>query len=247
MSKIWDDKMKRIFAAAPQDYVTWLLPGGRFVSKVSLELKTLTRTIHTDSLYKVILDGQEVILHVEFQKRTDPNMVKRIWAYNVLTTLEHDCPVYSFVIYLMKDGKIGESPLTWGLPIYEPVHVFRFKNIKLWELNVETLRETNLIGLLPLCLLTQNGMKYEVAEDVFDSLASKKELLALALTFASMIFEGEANQQWLKRRIGMLDDIIRETWFYKDIYEEGKEEGMQALRLAVLDVIHERHATPLRL
>jgi len=64
-----------------------------------------------------------------------------------------------------------------------------------------------------------------VAEDIFDSLTNKKELLALALTFASMIFEGEADQEWLKRRIGMLDDIIRETWFYQDIYQEGKEEG----------------------
>ena len=37
----------------------------------------------------------------------------------------------------------------------------------------------------------------------------------------------------------MLDDIIRETWFYQDIYEEGKEESMQEFRLAVLDVIQE--------
>lgn len=43
----------------------------------------------------------------------------------------------------------------------------------------------------------------------------------------------------------MLDDIIRGTWFYQDIYQEGKEVGkeegeIQALRLAVLDVIQER-------
>ena len=44
----------------------------------------------------------------------------------------------------------------------------------------------------------------------------------------------------------MLDDIIRETWFYKDIYQKGveagrkeaKEEGViQLLRLPVLDVV----------
>ena len=56
MSKMWDDRMKRIFAAAPQDYVSWLLPGARFIGKASLELKTLTRTINTDALYKAILD-----------------------------------------------------------------------------------------------------------------------------------------------------------------------------------------------
>ncbi len=144
----------------------------------------------------------------------------------------------------MKDGKIEEPPLVWGLPDHESVHVFRYKNVKLWELTVETLLEANLVGLLPLCLLTQGGMKHEVAEDIFDSLVGEKELLALALTFASMVFDAEADKQWLRRRIGMLEDIVRETWFYKDIYQEGKEEGleegMQALRLAVLDVIQER-------
>ncbi len=247
MSKLWDDKMKRIFAAAPQDYVSWLLPGARFIGKASLELKTLTRTVSTDALYKAVLDDELVILHVEFQKRTDPDMEKRIWEYNVLATLEHNCPVYSFVIYLMRDGKIEEPPLEWGLAKFKKVHVFQYTNIKLWELTVETLREKHLTGLLPLCLLTQNGMRHEVAEDIFESLVDKKELLTLALTFASMIFEGETDQQWLKRRIGMLDDIIRETWFYKDLYreakEEAKEEGLQVLRLTLLDIVQDRFPT----
>ncbi len=251
MSKLWDDKMKRIFAAAPQDYVSWLLPGARFIGKASLELKTLTCTISTDALYKAILDDKQVILHVEFQKRTDPDMEKRICEYNVLATLEHNCPVYSFVIYLIKDGKIEEPPLEWGLAKFKKVHVFQYTNIKLWELTVETLREKHLASLLPLCLLTQNGAKHEFAENIFENLVDKKELLTLALTFASMIFEDEADQQWLKRRIGMLDDIIREIWFYKDIYkegkeeglEEGKEEGIQVLRLAVLDIIQDRFPT----
>ncbi|GAC1390289.1 MAG: hypothetical protein NVSMB38_07510 [Ktedonobacteraceae bacterium] len=54
----------------------------------------------------------------------------------------------------------------------------------------------------------------------------------------------------------MLDDIIRETWFYKDLFkeakelakeqiyeeakEEGKEESLQEFRLAVLDIIQDR-------
>ena len=172
-------------------------------------------------------------------------MAERIWEYNVLAALEHKCPVYSFVIYLMKDGKIEEPPLEWGLSKYAKVHVFRYTNIKLWELTVETLQAEHLAGLLPLCLLTQNGMKQEVAEDIFENLVDKKELLTLALTFASMIFEGEADQQWLRRRIGMLDDIIRETWFYRDIrkqgLEEGRGEGKQVgLYVALLDIIQDR-------
>ncbi len=65
MAKPWDDAMKRVFGTRPQDFVDWLLPGGTFLEQVNLELKTLTRTIYTDTLYKVMLDGREVILHVE--------------------------------------------------------------------------------------------------------------------------------------------------------------------------------------
>ena len=92
-------------------------------------------------------------------------------------------------------------------------------------------------------------MKHEVAEGIFESLVDKKELLTLALTFASMIFESEADQQWLRRRIGMLDDIIRETCFYQDILkqglEEGREEGREegkheGLYVALLDIIQDR-------
>src|SRR5689334_7682260 len=34
-------------------------------------------TIHNDTLYKVMLDGREVILHVEFQKVPDKNIAKQ--------------------------------------------------------------------------------------------------------------------------------------------------------------------------
>jgi hypothetical protein len=84
---------------------------------VPLELKFRTRTRHADALYKVLIDGEEALIHIEFQKRADPTMAERIWEYNVLATLAHSCPVYSFVIYLRPTSTIPESPLEWGLPL----------------------------------------------------------------------------------------------------------------------------------
>lgn len=43
--------------------------------------------------------------------------------------------------------------------------IFRFWNIKLWEMPVNVLRAADLAGILPLCLLAQGGKQYEVAED----------------------------------------------------------------------------------
>ncbi|MBV9228304.1 MAG: hypothetical protein JOZ18_03235 [Chloroflexi bacterium] len=227
MSKIWDDMLKRIFAARPQDFVQWLLPFAVLVSKAPLELKTLTRTVNADVLYEVLIDGQKALLHVEFQRRPEPNMADRIWEYNVLATLAYGCPVYSFVIYLTPGGKVPEPPLTKGLPQREQIHVFRFWDIKLWEVPVEALRRTQLLAVLPLCLLAEGGDQQHVAEAVFDDLAHDKDLLGLALMFASIIFDREADEEWLERKVAMLEDLVTDSPFYQRILRKGKEEGIR--------------------
>ena len=251
MSKMWDDRMKRLIWAAPQDFTTWLLPGAIFIERVTQELKNLTRTINTDTLYKISFRGQKALLHVEFQKRADPNMGKRVWEYNVLATIAYNCPVYSFVIYLVPDSGIQEAGVTWGLDGLQKVHDFRFTNIKLWELPQEALKEKELIGLLPLLILTKGGQQHKVAEEVFDDLAGAKkdELLALAMLLASMVFTNEEDQQWLERRQAMLEDILSDTWLYKKLQKEGEERGLEkgreegrldGMRLMILEVVQDR-------
>jgi predicted transposase YdaD len=234
MSKIWDDTLKRLFAVNPQDVVAWLMPGALLLADAPLELKYSTKTRHADALYKVLIDGQDALIHIEFQKRADPRMAERVWEYNVLATLAHRCPVYSFVIYLRRTSAVPESPLEWGLSCYERVHLFRFQNIKLWELAANDVKRSGLKGVLPLCLLTQDGAVYTVAEDVFAELKDQKELLTLALTLASMIFVNSVDQQWFERQVLMLEDIVTETWFYKWILQKGMTEGRQEGRQEAL-------------
>jgi len=54
-----------------------------------------------------------------------------------------------------------------------------------------------------------------------------KELLSITYLFASFVFEDEADRNWLKRRFGMLQDILRDTWAYKEIMQEGLQKGLQ--------------------
>jgi hypothetical protein len=126
MAPKWDDTFKRLFAASSQDFVQWLMPGATLLEKAPLELKTTTKTRNADVLYKISIDGQEALLHIEFQKRADSMMARRVWEYNVLATLEYGCPVYSVVIYLRPTGEIAQPFLIWGLPQFETVHTCRF-------------------------------------------------------------------------------------------------------------------------
>ena len=227
MVKVWDDRLKRLAGMVPQDFIKWLLPAAHLVRPVSLELKTLTRTVSTDILFEVRIYGKKALVHIEFQRRANAKMVRRIWEYNVLATLAHNCPVYSFGIYLIPGGEIPESPLIWGVPECPSVHVFRYTNIRLWELSVEVLKRTGLKGLRPLCLMAQDGAQREVAKEVFEDVKDNEEVLALAFSLASMVLTSEADQQWLEGEVAMLEDILRDTWFYQKILKEGREEGIE--------------------
>lgn len=228
MVKVWDDRLKRLAGLVPKDFITWLLPGAHLIRPVSLELKTLTRTVSTDVLFEVRWHGKKVLVHIEFQRCANAKMGLRIWEYNVLATLAHNCPVYSFVIYLAPGGgEIPESLLVWEVPGCEPVHIFRYTAIKLWELPIEVLKRTGLKGLLPLWLLAKDGARREVVREVFAGVQDDREILALACSLASMVLTSESDQLWLEGEVGMLEDILRDTWFYQKILKQGLEEGRE--------------------
>ena len=262
--------MKRLLNAAPQDFVEWLLAEAIFISVVSTELDPETDPIYADLLFEVLLLGQRMFLHIEFQRRRDTKMAERLWEYNHKATLQYNCPVWSVVIYLKDDGKVPSSPLIIELPNGQGVHRFDFGIIKLWEQSTAELEQMGLVGLLPLLPLTREGARREVVERTITRLTPageqpRQDLLALSYGLASLAFENEADQEWLKRRFEMLYDMLRDTPAFQDIMKEGRQEGLaqgreeglergreegrkeghnEALRQALLAIVQARFPSP---
>ena len=122
-----------------------------------------------------------------------------------------------------------------------------------------------LVGLLPLLPLTHEGARREVVERTITKLAAaeeqpRQELLALTYGLASLSFEHEADQEWLRRRFAMLYDMLRDTPAFQDIMKEGRQEGLEqgleqglergreegreALRQALLAIVQARFPSP---
>src|ERR1700694_4125595 len=85
--------------------------------------------------------------------------------------------------------------------------------------------------IFPLLVLTRGGKRPEVVEEVITRIAavggnSSAELLSLTYLISSLIFDQEADRIWLKRRVGMLRDILHDTWAYQEIMQEGRQEGV---------------------
>jgi predicted transposase YdaD len=104
--------------------------------------------------------------------------------------------------------------------------------------------EPGLLGILPLALLAADGMRRDVCEAICERVKHNSDVLGLTLTLASMVFTSQEDQRRLRRKVGMFEDIIRDTWFYQHILEQGLEQGLElgleAARMGLLGLIQTR-------
>jgi len=247
MAGKWDSPLKRLVEDYPQDFVSWLLKQATFERVLKTELSH--RIIHADMLLEVTKQGQRCALHLEFQAESDPHMAKRLWEYNVRATIQYGCPVYSYVVYLKKNVQAIGSPYQIVLPDGQEVHRFQFGVIELAEIEPEDLQRVGAKALLPLLPLTRGGKRHEVVDAAIASLTAPgevpdAELLVFTFEFASLVFNEEPDRQWLKRRFSVFNDILRETWVFQEIMQEGEEKGLkkglEELRRTLLDVVQAR-------
>src|SRR5205085_7389895 len=106
---------------------------------------------------------------------------------------------------------------------------FHYLSIELGELYTEEIRRTGRVGLLPLLLVTKDGARHEVVEEVITGLevAEQYDLLPITKLLASLVLKSEADQVWLERRFALLDEMLRNTPAYQKILKEGRAEGLE--------------------
>ncbi len=160
MPGAWDDLMKMLIRANPQDFLSFIFDGARYQADITHEQKV--RSVVTDFLCKAELDGKTIIVHIEFQRRHDKNMGRRMWEYNSCVAFLTGLPVYSFVVYLREDDYIVEPPYQLKGVRGEIIQVLNYKNIFLWKVPAKELQQAGLEGLLPLLPLTKGA---ETARD----------------------------------------------------------------------------------
>jgi predicted transposase YdaD len=240
MAGDWDDSLKMLVNDNAQDFVTWLFKGAEATGKLLTQFKK--RTIDADALVGAVQDGDQFLAHFEFQSTNDPRIAERLLEYNFEARRAHNLPVYSCVIYLKSDGLVPKPPLVWKIPGGREVLRFHYLSVELGGLFTEELRQTGRVGLLPLLLLTKDGARHEVVEEIITGLevAEQFDLLPITKLLASLVFKSEADQVWLERRFAVLDEILRNTPAYQKILKEGRQEALQEEHEALLDVIRTR-------
>ena len=109
---------------------------------------------HTDSLLRVNLDGQRVLVHHEFQTTDDPTMPRRMAGYIGYLVERYSLPVYAHVLYLRPTaGRRDPGFYRQAHPDY-PVGI-GYKVIRLSQLDGRAVLDGAYLGLLPFAPLMQ--------------------------------------------------------------------------------------------
>src|SRR5580765_725445 len=110
----WDRLMKLLMQKGAQAFASLALPGVQIGEALDKELQI--KTIESDFFFDAELNDLAIILHFDFQKKRDEHMDRRMWEYNSTMDILKKKPVYSVLVYLVKQENLVGSPYVQKIP-----------------------------------------------------------------------------------------------------------------------------------
>ena len=208
------------------------------------------RARRTDSFIRVRIDGQEALVHNEFQtaSSTNPPMPRRMAGYIGHAIEHHGLPIYSNVIYLRPNaGQNDPGYYVQEFPGYEIA--IRYRVIRLIEIEGQPILSTGHSGLIPFTPLMKppDGMASEAwlyqcihtAQAQPMDRSAKADLLAGMSLLSGLVYAPETISAIISKE-GIMD-ILRESSFAQYLKQEGIEQGERRSTIeAILEVLEIR-------
>lgn len=204
MAETWQDVLQRLILANPRHFVSWVMPEVKYLRTLESTLPSIYRMedIEAGPLLLGTLDGEEVIVHFEFQGR-DTSMDTYALVRHTAAGLVYQLPVYTHIIYARDIPPIVTPPFEeWGMGEL-CILSFNYNVVKLWEYSAADLLQRELSGLLPLLPLTHDGAQREVFDTMIARIiqAHQCDLLSASEVFADLAFSNEVDRHWLDKKL----------------------------------------------
>ena len=228
--------------AFPQDDV-------QVLGVVDTEQPTV-KTHRTDSLIHVCIDGQEALVHHEFQTTdsTETPMPLRMVGYIGRGIEQYEVPIYSNVIYLRPDAGRNDP----GYYVQEQ-HGYRiliqYKVIRLIELDGQRMLDAGPSGLLPFAPLMQRPAGVDAdawlrqcvnrAQAVPMDEPLKENYLADLAILSGLVYNLETVRTIIAEETMYESSVVQ--YFTEKGIEQGIKQGIeQGLQESILDVLELR-------
>src|SRR6266436_7861175 len=211
----FDTSFKAWIRAHPRDILPQLLPGVTYVDTLDVEI--VRSTMRADKVFKVIYNGEEAILEIEFESGTDSDLPSRLLTYNAVLYQEHKLPVITIVVYPFR-VTIAKSPLQVSLGD-SSILTFHFQVLPLFQLGAEQFVRKHIVCMYPL-LPTMQGVHHEMIKQVMDELTAlyREDEVKLAdqLVWMSLLLERTdtippREKSEIERHLHMYDQLWEES------------------------------------
>jgi hypothetical protein len=215
-----------------------LLPGATYVEEIDVEV--IKPTMRVDRVFRIIYQGKQYILHIEFESGPDNDMPARLLVYNALLYYQYKLSVISIIIYPFRT-KMAESPLRVTREEQELL-TFHFLTLPLFELEAARYVREHALCMYPL-LPTMQGADHRLIKQAMDELAAHYQndeaMLAQQFVWMELLLERtdtisleEKGEIW--RELKMYDKLWEESPRVQRTRTESKIE--EAQRMLILFV-----------
>ncbi len=233
----FDAISKHLIQTYPDDFVGFTLGREDVEILAVIDTEQLTIEAHqTDSLIRVRIDDEEVLVHNEFQTTdsTNPPMPRRMAGYIGHAIRQHGLPIFSNVIYLRPDAGRRDP----GYYVQEHLgyqFAIQYRVIRLIEIEGERVLESGQSGLIPFTPLMKPPD--EMASDVWlqqcihtartrpIDRSYRADYLAGMVALSELVYESETISDIIFKE-GIMD-IIRESSLFQSLTQQSREEARE--------------------
>ncbi len=255
----FDTISKHLIQKYPDDFASFTLGREDVEVLAVIDTEQLTIEAHqTDSLIRVRIDDEEVLVHNEFQTTdsTNPPMPRRMAGYIGHAIRQHGLPIYSNVLYLRPNA--GQRDLGYYIqerPGY--LIAIQYRVIRLIEIEGEHVLESGQSGLIPFTPLMKppEGIASDawLQQCIYTARTHpiarsyRADYLAGMVALSELVYESETISNIIFKE-GIMD-LIRESSLFQSLtqqsrvesFEQGIEQGERKSTLeAILDVLEIR-------
>ncbi len=242
----FDTSFKAWIRAHPRDILPQLLPGVTYVDTLDVEI--IRSTMRADKVFKVIYNGEDAILEIEFEAGTDGDLPSRLLIYNAVLHQEHQLPVITMVVYPFRVA-VAKSPLQVSIGD-SSILTFHFQVLQLFQLDAEQFVRNHVICMYPL-LPTMQGVHHEMVKQVMEELAALYQADAVTLAeqfvWMSLLLERtdtipSQEKSEIERQLHMYDQLWEESPRIQQERARSRAEGeLQAARTMFVKIVSARY------
>ncbi len=214
---MYDNICKFLAENFKDDLATWLLGSPIKLTELS-PTELSNEPIRADSL--ILLQSDELVLHIEFQTDPDKDIPFRVLDYRIRGYRRFpDKKMRQIVIYLRKT----ESELVNENSFRLENTYHQFDIIRLWEQPTD--KFMTIPGLLPFAVLSQTKdptmvlTRVAQAVEAITNQQQQKNIAAASSILAGLVLKKDVIRKILR------SEIMRESVIYQEILEEGEAKG----------------------